>query len=1235
MKKSSPSIRILSFFVAMVFVFLAFPYTASSKNDLGISSEVVSETQSENNSEEKELSENTDLATDEGIIPIILEESVELRDETTKHFLCDDGSYVVAQYCEPVHKKSANGKWVEFEPSENSSDIKTIETKKVTVLGNNDKKTVMFALDGKTVEWTVSANINNRTIKLDSSKPVEKKYSDDSKAIVKEDLIQRKQNVNEAYQFAKSMEANSLLTDRSAFDDVYKRVSEINNSITNYNNQFIENVKYNNKAVIFDDAFERGTQLEYVITDNSVKENLIINERCGFESYSISLYAADLTPKLQKDGSISFTNVKDVTVFSICEPLMFDNSHSFSFDISVDIEKEKNGNYRITYTPDSKWLNDESRVFPIVIDPYYTDPPHYMDSVTNTSFKSAFTSFNQPNNNYHSDYYWYTFVGNEGDSNRNFGKSYGFMHFQSLPSMSNKIITHSYLDLFIVPCQTYYNIDAFIPEENWTTTQITWNNMPSPNNTVATNIPPVNSGNGYKFYQIPLGVLPTQWYSSEWYQSDIAESIGLMIKFSNESDMDYNLIINTNSRNISLGLPVPIFTVYYTEKPTDYTYNHSTLLPGTYVIKNQYNNKCLTQNTENGVVELKNYTGDQTQKWMIERFSYISNNTTKHYYTLAPVYSPDFRLEVHCGIYINYRPLTVYGYAPDNLNSSHIKFFIDSENDGTYSIRPYNSSNYAISNYTGDQGSVTYMHMFNQYSSTYRSFYRKAGESTQLYSYFGYDSQKWNFIKESDSLSISSSVNSIEVDAGQTYNLGQHISVLPTDAPNKNVIYSSSNPNIATVNSYGIITTLISGSAVISVRCVADNSAFLEIPITVNPVLSYPDTLINHQETINNLLFYQSLNDQIELSFQNGEITEDVKQEYLEEIEYQSNLLRASYIIVGNNPTSTYAYLKLGRDPDSVLPYSYNSDICTDSENDMTGFHIMVVQLALELYGIETNGKYGIWTREYTQKVKEGWNTLIIGNTFNNDSYRVLFTNNRPENVRTYSSLAAIRQYYFKHFFVQNYCCGYIGSNGFINSKTERRIYYNDGKSYGRADIIARNTDLSAVEYGAYIWEVKSNTVAATQKGCSQVQKYVDSANNYIQSQDLYSDYGHSFYLGESFIPPMFVPWYDEYLAFGSYYNVNGYNASPAAKALIVYDTFEYAPSVAYQEVEATSYETAPAPVLIEEYSFDFQAVIQRLSYAGSAIIKGLTKSNNGDLLFSVLIDGCVLLLAMPLVCCA
>lgn len=83
------------------------------------------------------------------------------------------------------------------------------------------------------------------------------------------------------------------------------------------------------------------------------------------------------------------------------------------------------------------------------------------------------------------------------------------------------------------------------------------------------------------------------------------------------------------------------------------------------------------------------------------------------------------------------------------------------------------------------------------------------------------------------------------------------------------------------------------------------------------------------------------------------------------------NIARADYIVVGNNPTSEYAYTVLGGNRNAKVPSSFSRKLRLNS----SGFDVIVVQRALEVLGyydhLEGN-KYGTFDE----------NTLEAANSF-------------------------------------------------------------------------------------------------------------------------------------------------------------------------------------------------------------------------------------------------------------
>ncbi len=129
------------------------------------------------------------------------------------------------------------------------------------------------------------------------------------------------------------------------------------------NAQGVENgnhVKYTN--------FEKGLDLSYDYQDNLVKESVIINERKDNYDFSFSLNIGELKPVYNSETRTLELKSNGNTIYRILSPFMVDKNNVRSDGCSYEIEQQ-DSNLMINLHCDSDWINDESRMFPIVVDP--------------------------------------------------------------------------------------------------------------------------------------------------------------------------------------------------------------------------------------------------------------------------------------------------------------------------------------------------------------------------------------------------------------------------------------------------------------------------------------------------------------------------------------------------------------------------------------------------------------------------------------------------------------------------------------------------------------------------------------------------------------------------------------------------------------------------------------------------------------------------------------------------
>ena len=258
-------------------------------------------------------------------------ERKDLRDKFTKVFEREDGSYTAVVSAAPIHFEE-DSKWQDID---NTLTESTVDGK--TVLKNTDNaysvslpksltgggEAVKIEKDG----YTFSYAINNVS-------PPAEKNSVDAKA----EISIKSTDVSDVQKAAKLEEKSST-------------------------------VKYS--------ALQPDVDIEYVVLPESVKENIILNQKpSGNKQFSFTVNAPGLKAELLPDNSIEFYGKEDEAVFSLPAPFMFDANDVQSKDIKVTFSQNGEGTYTLTYNPSEEWLQAKERVYPVVIDPVVIIAPN-------------------------------------------------------------------------------------------------------------------------------------------------------------------------------------------------------------------------------------------------------------------------------------------------------------------------------------------------------------------------------------------------------------------------------------------------------------------------------------------------------------------------------------------------------------------------------------------------------------------------------------------------------------------------------------------------------------------------------------------------------------------------------------------------------------------------------------------------------------------------------------------
>ena len=241
----------------------------------------------------------------------VIEEKESLRDENIKHYLLSDGTTKAVVYSSPVHYLNENGEWADID------NTLSLISNEYTA---NNKFEIKFAKK--------SGSSNLLSIK------------DGEYKITFTPLNANKSNA----EIENTEKSNSL-----KFKDVSK-------------------LSHLKSRVIYENAYD-GVDLEYILTGNNIKENLIVNKRLNEYVFEFEIKVKGLE-LFVKDGCVVFTDSETLEEkYKIPLPYMYDANGEYSVSVEYSVEQSSNTKYVLKVEADKEWINSSSRTFPVTIDP--------------------------------------------------------------------------------------------------------------------------------------------------------------------------------------------------------------------------------------------------------------------------------------------------------------------------------------------------------------------------------------------------------------------------------------------------------------------------------------------------------------------------------------------------------------------------------------------------------------------------------------------------------------------------------------------------------------------------------------------------------------------------------------------------------------------------------------------------------------------------------------------------
>ncbi|MFF2879155.1 DNRLRE domain-containing protein [Gottfriedia sp. NPDC057991] len=221
-----------------------------------------------------------------------------------------------------------------------------------------------------------------------------------------------------------------------------------------------------------------------IVFNKSVKEDIILSKYNGVNKFNFFI-KTDLNAKIDDNKKVIFSDENNNELFYIPAPHMSDSNlneesgePATSYGVSYELKKVDDG-YNLSLVADDKWLKDDSRKYPV-----YIDPTVYKQS--NYTFTDSFTSDAYKTTNY--DNFWDSTYGfyalKSGYYDASSGTNYSFIK-PSISGLSGANISSATFDIYTGHSASSSATTVWLDKvtsADWSASTITWNNQPSSTN---------------------------------------------------------------------------------------------------------------------------------------------------------------------------------------------------------------------------------------------------------------------------------------------------------------------------------------------------------------------------------------------------------------------------------------------------------------------------------------------------------------------------------------------------------------------------------------------------------------------------------------------------------------------------------------------------------------------------------------------------------------------------------
>lgn len=112
-----------------------------------------------------------------------------------------------------------------------------------------------------------------------------------------------------------------------------------------------------------------GITYVYSVNNTGLKEDIILNYQTDKKNFTYELVVDSKYQVYAQNNMLYVQGKNSKTVYyTLSAPYMMDREGNVSHNISLEVE-QNGGKYLVTVTPDQDWLKEETRAYPVVIDP--------------------------------------------------------------------------------------------------------------------------------------------------------------------------------------------------------------------------------------------------------------------------------------------------------------------------------------------------------------------------------------------------------------------------------------------------------------------------------------------------------------------------------------------------------------------------------------------------------------------------------------------------------------------------------------------------------------------------------------------------------------------------------------------------------------------------------------------------------------------------------------------------